>query len=67
MYNGMLFWSDEERMTVVAMLMENLGIDKIVPLIDPGLYLDALTELESNDEKHQKFLNWLDKYNAQIQ
>ena len=65
MHKSRLFWNDEERITVVAMLLENLGIDKIIPLIDPDLYLDALSELESNDEKHQKLLNWLGKHKDQ--
>jgi hypothetical protein len=43
---GGIFASEEERMTVLAMLLENLGIDKVVRLGDPADWKAAVAELE---------------------
>lgn len=32
---GKLFWDDDERMVMLGLLLENLGIDKAVRLGDP--------------------------------
>ena len=67
MHQGKLFLNDEERITVIAMLMENLGIDRILPLIDPGLYLDALLELGIDNEQVHQLIGRLEQYVAQSQ
>lgn len=43
---GGIFSSEEERMTVMAMLLENLGIDKAIRLGDPADWKVAVAELE---------------------
>jgi hypothetical protein len=45
---GGIFTSEEERMTVLAMLLENLGIDKVVRLGNPADWQAAVAELDSN-------------------
>ena len=42
---GGIFTSDEERMTVLAMLLENLGIDRTVRLGNPADWKAAVAEL----------------------
>ena len=44
---GGIFTSEEERMTVLAMLLENLGIDKAVQLGNPADWEGALAALET--------------------
>lgn len=43
---GGIFASDEERMTVLAMLLENLGIDRAVQLGNPADWKAAVAKLE---------------------
>ncbi len=43
---GGIFASDEERMTVLAMLLENLGIDRAVQLGNPADWKAAATRLK---------------------
>jgi hypothetical protein len=43
---GKLFWDDNERMLMLGLMLENLGIDKAVRLGDSGLWREALAELE---------------------
>jgi hypothetical protein len=50
---GGIFTSEEERMTVLAMLLENLGIDKAIQLGNPSAWKAAVAELES-DEKGER-------------
>ena len=42
---GGIFASDEERMTVLAMLLENLGIDRAVQLGNPADWKAAIDDL----------------------
>ena len=42
---GGIFTSERERLTVLAMLLENLGIDKAVRLGDPADWKAAIAEL----------------------
>jgi hypothetical protein len=48
MLDGKLFWSDEERITALALLLENVGIDEAVALGDPELWREALSKLRDN-------------------
>jgi hypothetical protein len=45
MTGGKLYWSDEERLTMLALLLENVGIDRAVQLGDPALWRAAVAEL----------------------
>ena len=48
MLDGKLFWSDEGRITALALLLENVGVDAAVSLGDPELWREALSKLEDN-------------------
>lgn len=43
---GAIFTDEDERLTVLAMLLENLGIDKAVRLGNPADWKAAVAELE---------------------
>ena len=45
-FAGGIFTSDEERTIVLAMLLENLGIDRAVRLGNPADWKAAVAELE---------------------
>lgn len=45
MMDGKLFFDDEQRITLLAMLLENVGIDAAVRLGDPALWRAAIDEL----------------------
>ena len=61
MHQGKLFWNDEERLLVVAMLLENLGIDKIIPLFDPDVLFEALVTYEAGEKRLNEILKILDE------
>ena len=42
MIEGKLFWSERERLTLLALLLENVGIDAAVRLGDATLWREAL-------------------------
>ncbi|VEP17808.1 conserved hypothetical protein [Hyella patelloides LEGE 07179] len=43
---GKLFWNDEERLAMLAMLLENVGADKAVRLGDKEVWKAAIAKLE---------------------
>lgn len=43
--DGRLFWSEEDRLIVLGLLLENLGADKAVRLGDPAIWKQAIAEL----------------------
>jgi hypothetical protein len=46
---GKMFWTDEQRLNMLAMLLENVGMDAAVRLGDPALWKQAIDErLESS-------------------
>lgn len=45
MIRGRLFWDDEERLTVLALLLENLGAHQAVRLGDPEAWREAVAGL----------------------
>ena len=47
-YSGKLFFSDEERMTLLALLLENVGIDRAIRLGNPEDWRKAIAELEDS-------------------
>jgi len=44
---GRLFWSDETRRMVLAMLLENVGLDAAVRLGDPARWREAVAALDA--------------------
>jgi hypothetical protein len=46
---GRLFWSDEDRMTMLALLLENVGVDRAIRLGSPQNWRDALGQLDGRD------------------
>ena len=45
MDEGKLFWTDEERVTLLALLLENVGVDRAIRLGDPKVWRAAVAEL----------------------
>jgi len=45
MVRGKLFDSERDRLTMLALLLENVGIDKAVRLGDPRLWREAIDAL----------------------
>lgn len=43
--HGKLFWEDDVRLIMVGLLLENLGIDKVMQLGDPRAWKDAAAAL----------------------
>jgi len=41
---GKMFWTDEQRLNMLALLLENVGIDAAVRLGDPTLWQQAIEE-----------------------
>jgi len=39
-----MFWSDEQRLNMLALLLENVGMDAAVWLGDPALWKQAIDE-----------------------
>ena len=42
---GRLLWSEEERLTLLALLLENVGVDAAVRLGDPEVWRAAVADL----------------------
>ena len=49
-YVGGIFVNERQRFTVLAMLLENLGIDKAVQLGNPEDWKAAITELHPKEQ-----------------
>jgi hypothetical protein len=41
---GKMFWNDEQRLNMLALLLENVGMDAAVRLGDPALWKQAIDE-----------------------
>ncbi len=41
---GRMFWTDEQRLNMLALLLENVGMDAAVRLGDPSLWKQAIDE-----------------------
>ena len=41
---GKMFWTDEQRLNMLALLLENVGMDAAVGLGDPELWKQAIDE-----------------------
>ena len=45
MYKGKLFWSNEDRLNLLGLLLENVGADQAVRLGDPAVWKAAVAAL----------------------
>ena len=45
MYRGKLFWSDEDRVNLLGLLLENVGADQAVRLGDQAVWRAAIAAL----------------------
>ena len=45
MIDGQLFWAEAERLTLLALLLENVGADQAVRLGDPAVWRAAIRDL----------------------
>lgn len=43
---GKLFWAEEARLTMLALLLENVGVDSAVRLGDPKVWREAVARLD---------------------
>lgn len=46
MCDGRLFWSDRDRLTLLGLLLENVGADAAVRLGDPAVWRAAVSDLK---------------------
>jgi hypothetical protein len=44
--DGKIFWGDEDRLNLLAMLLENVGIDAVIRLAPVSVWREALDALE---------------------
>jgi len=44
MWEGKLFWDDEQRINLLGLLLENVGADQAVRLGDPAVWRAAIQE-----------------------
>ncbi len=42
---GKLFWTEEDRIIMPGLLLENIGIDKAIRLGDPNIWREAISHL----------------------
>lgn len=45
--DGQLLWTDEERLAILGLLLEALGVDKAIRLGDPQVWRAAIADLEA--------------------
>ncbi|HLL73158.1 MAG TPA: hypothetical protein VK363_17100 [Pyrinomonadaceae bacterium] len=45
---GKLFWTEEDRLNMLGLLLENVGLDKAVRLGDPLMWRQAISKLEAS-------------------
>ena len=45
MNRGRLFWNDEQRVLLLGLLLENVGVDVAVRLGNPDVWREAIAEL----------------------
>jgi hypothetical protein len=45
---GKLFWTEEDRLIMLGLLLENVGIDKAIRLGDPNVWREAISHLEES-------------------
>jgi hypothetical protein len=47
--DGKLFWTEEDRLTMLGLLLENVGVDAAVRLGDPQVWREAVAALDMNE------------------
>jgi hypothetical protein len=47
--DGRLFWSEEDRVIMLGLLLENVGVDKAVRMGDPDVWREAIAALDESD------------------
>ena len=52
MVDGRLFWSDDERLLLLGLLLENLGTDVAVRLGDAKVWREAVAALGRPNDEH---------------
>ncbi|HXG10964.1 MAG TPA: hypothetical protein VNK04_14485 [Gemmataceae bacterium] len=45
MIEGKLFWSERDRLVMLALLLENVGVDQAVRLGNPAVWREAIEQL----------------------
>lgn len=45
-YKGKLFWDDEQRLNLLGLLLENVGIDAAIRLGNPEVWKSAVADLD---------------------
>jgi hypothetical protein len=45
MIDGELFWTEAERLTLLALLLENVGVDRAITLGNPAVWKEAIRDL----------------------
>jgi hypothetical protein len=45
LFDGKLFWSEEDRVKLLGLLLENVGADRAVRLGDPRVWMEAVEGL----------------------
>ena len=48
MWQGKLFWTDQERLLLLGLLLENVGADAAVRLGDPKVWREAVSALDES-------------------
>lgn len=48
MWKGKIFWTDHERLLMLGLLLENLGVDAAVRLGDPRIWRAAIADLSAD-------------------
>ena len=46
-YRGRLLWSEDERIQLLGLLLENVGVDRVVRLGDSAVWRAAIADLSS--------------------
>ena len=46
---GKLFWTEDERLIMLGLLLENVGVDKAIRLGDRRVWHEALSELDNSE------------------
>ena len=49
MIGGKLFWTDEDRLTMLSLLLELVGADRAVQIGDPDVWRRAVAKLENQE------------------
>jgi hypothetical protein len=44
--SGKLFWSDDDRLAMLALLLENIGVDRAIRIGSPDVWREAMAALD---------------------